>query len=398
MLAKRILFAWELGANLGHLARDLPVAERLRELGYDVAFAVRDLRIAQQVLASRGFKFFQAPRLSTNGSRERPPVNYSDILLASGYNNDLSLAGSVSGWTALFDATRPSAVVINHAPTAILAARTLAIPTVVTCIGFELPPRVDPLPSIRPWDTDSITELREADAAALKNINTILQRYSKPPLQHVADMFSELQTVLTTFPELDHYGSRGNARYVGPLTALPTTTDAEWPLGDSKRIFAYLRPSVPGFEHLLAALHKCGASVLCVAPGISEKDAQRFASPRVKVLTRPVALDKALLHADLAVIYGSGTMSDALLAGVPLLMVPQVVEQLLVARRIEELGAGLLWRSPRTVESARAIVKEALDNSNLLAGARAFALRHQGFSPEAAVNSVVEVICNAITG
>lgn len=54
MLRKRILFAWELGANLGHLARDIPVAEQLRKLGHDVTFAARDLRVAQEMLAPRG--------------------------------------------------------------------------------------------------------------------------------------------------------------------------------------------------------------------------------------------------------------------------------------------------------------------------------------------------------
>jgi len=296
----------------------------------------------------------------------------------------------------LFEAAQPSAVVINHAPTAVLAARALEIPAAITCIGFELPPSVDPLPSIRPWDRSSIDELCKSDAAVLKNINTVLQQYSKTPLHHVTDMFSGLPAVLTTFPELDHYGGRTNARYVGPLSALPATAEAEWPLSEGKRIFAYLRPSVPGFEHLLTALQESGASILCVAPGVSEEDARRVTSPRFKVLIHPVSLDKALRHADLAVVYGSGTMSDALLAGVPLLMVPQVVEQLLVAGRIEELGAGLLWRAPRTVENAKATVKKALEDPNLLAAARAFALRHQGFSPEAAVNSVVEVICSVI--
>ncbi|TXD63279.1 UDP-glucuronosyltransferase [Ralstonia sp. TCR112] len=393
---KRVLFVWELGANLGHLARDLPVAQRLRELGCKVTFAVRDLRIAQQVLASRNFQFFQAPRLSTSSDRGRPPVNYSGVLLASGYDDEVSLAGGLSGWMTLLEALQPNVVVINHAPTAVLAARVLSIPAVMTCIGFELPPSVDPLPSIRPWDRSSISELREIDATVLRNVNTVLRQYSKSPLHRVADLFSGLPAVLTTFPELDHYGDRPNARYVGPLSALPATAEGEWPSGEGKRVFAYLRPSVPGFEHLITALQESGASVLCVAPGVSEEAVRHVSSPRFKLLTHPVSLDKGLRQADLAVVYGSGTMSDALLAGVPLLMVPQVVEQLLVTRRIEELGAGLLWRAPRTIDSARAIVRKALDNPDLLTAARAFALRYQGFSPEAAANSVIEVIYGAI--
>lgn len=181
MLRKRILFAWELGANLGHLARDIPVAEQLRKLGHDVTFAARDLRVAQEMLAPRGFRFLQAPRPHTAGHREQPPANYSGILLAGGYGDVLNLVGSVGGWAALLDVTQTDVVVINHAPTAALAARALAIPAVITCIGFELPPNVEPLPSLRPWETRSIDELRQADATVLGNINIVLQNYSKAP-------------------------------------------------------------------------------------------------------------------------------------------------------------------------------------------------------------------------
>ncbi|MGC5806412.1 glycosyltransferase [Ralstonia pseudosolanacearum] len=395
MLRKRILFAWELGANLGHLARDIPVAEQLRKLGHDVTFAARDLRVAQEVLAPRGFRFLQAPRPHTAGHRKQPPANYSGILLAGGYGDALNLVGSVGGWAALLDVTQTDVVVINHAPTAALAARALAIPAVITCIGFELPPNVEPLPSFRPWETRSIDELRQADATVLGNINIVLQNYSKAPLRRVADLFSELPAILTTFPELDHYGHRPCARYVGPLSGLSATTEANWPTDDAKRIFAYLRPTVPGFEHLLAALQESGACVLCIAPGISQEIAHRFASQKVKILARPVALGKALPDADLAVVYGTGTMADALLAGVPLLMVPQVIEQVLAARRIEELGAGLLWGAPRTAETAKMSLRAALGNDSLIANARAFAQKHRDFSPHQAIDEVVSVICEA---
>jgi len=159
-----------------------------------------------------------------------------------------------------------------------------------------------------------------------------------------------------------------------------------------------LRPSVPGFDPLLAALEESGAYVLCVAPGVSEETARRFTSQRVKVLTRPVALENILRDADLAIVYGTGTMADALLAGVPLLMVPQVIEQVLVARRIEELGAGLLWGAPRTAESARAVIRTALNNSSLRAEARNFSLRHQDFSPSKAIEHVVEMISGMAAG
>ncbi|MDB0544335.1 UDP-glucuronosyltransferase, partial [Ralstonia solanacearum] len=107
---------------------------------------------------------------------------------------------------------------------------------------------------------------------------------------------------------------------------------------------------------MLEALSETGASVLCVAPGIAQDVVTRFASPAFDIVTEPVALGTVLKQADLAIAYGTGTMSDALLAGVPLLMVPQVVEQAIAARRIEALGAGILWTPPRTQETARSVL------------------------------------------
>ena len=39
----RILIAWELGANLGHLLRQLMIARELRRRDHQVLFACRDL-------------------------------------------------------------------------------------------------------------------------------------------------------------------------------------------------------------------------------------------------------------------------------------------------------------------------------------------------------------------
>ena len=47
----RILFAWELGGDYGHLARLLPVAQALKAGGHEVVFAVRDLLGAEAILA-----------------------------------------------------------------------------------------------------------------------------------------------------------------------------------------------------------------------------------------------------------------------------------------------------------------------------------------------------------
>lgn len=391
----RILFAWELGANLGHLARDLPVAEELRKQGHDVLFAVKDLRVAEQVLSPAGFGFVQAPAAAGAPQNSYAPANYSEMLIGVGYGDVLGTLARIKAWVALFDLHQTEAVVINHAPTALLAARARGLPVVLTCIGFELPPAVSPLPSIRPWESIPIERLQQADSVVLHTVNSVLDRYDQAPVSRVADLFTNLPTVMTTFPELDHYGARSDVLYVGPVSALTNAIECPWPAGASRRIFAYLRPSVPGFEHMLAALKDTAATVLCVSPGISEDDIKRLSSPRLKILPHPVALNATLQSVDLAVVYGTGTMADALLAGVPLLMVPQVIEQALAARRIEDLGAGIMWKPPRTLESARTVLTASLSTSSLKQQAELFAKRYQGAAPEMAAGTIARMISDA---
>ncbi|WP_439891120.1 glycosyltransferase [Ralstonia sp. 25C] len=390
----RILFAWELGANLGHLARDLPVAKELRKQGHDVLFAAKDLRVAEQVLAPASFRFVQAPAATGIPQDSYAPANYSEMLIGASCGNVFGMLARVKAWATLFDLHQTEVVVINHAPTALLAARALGLPVVLTCIGFELPPAVSPLPSIRPWESIPIERLQQADSIVLHTFNSILDRFDRAPMSRVTDLFANLPTVLTTFPELDHYGARSDALYVGPVSTLANAVECPWPAGSTRRIFAYLRPSVPGFEHMLAALRDTAATVLCVSPGMSADDIKRLSSPRLKILPHPVALNTTLQGVDLAVVYGTGTMADALLAGVPLLMVPQVVEQALAARRIEDLGAGIMWKPPRTLESARTVLTAALSTSSLKQQADLFAKRYQGVSQEQASGAIARMISN----
>jgi MGT family glycosyltransferase len=84
--------------------------------------------------------------------------------------------------------------------------------------------------------------------------------------------------------------------------------------------------------------------------------------PQVEVLKR----------ADLFISHGGlNSIHDSLYLGVPLLLVPQQEEQTLNARRVVELGAGLmLKRSQRTAELIRDYATRLLGNSSFKAKAR----------------------------
>ena len=78
-----VLFGWEMGGGLGHLARLVPVAKKLADAGHRPIFAVRHLRETSQVLEAELFGVLQAPfcRLVPSvGGKCFKAATYADLL------------------------------------------------------------------------------------------------------------------------------------------------------------------------------------------------------------------------------------------------------------------------------------------------------------------------------
>jgi len=387
----RIFVSWELGANFGHLTRLMPIAVQLRQLGHELFFAVRDTGVAAALLEQQGFPFTQAPFWHGRACLSAPPVNYAELLIAEGYCQQDGLSGMLRSWLSLFRLFQPDVVVADYSPTALLAARIAKIPAVCIDNGFGLPPDITPLPSIRSWESITGQRLQHAEETVLRSINSACHAFGGPALERLVDLFDTEGTVLTTFAELDHYGRRNETEYAGPIFSNAGGQAVQWQGTHRRKILAYLRPSVPGIGNLLKALAELDAEVICVAPGL--KRLNRAIANRLRVYVNPVRLDNIISSADLVVSYaGSGMACCALLAGVPLLLVPQNVEQYMFSCRVDELEAGLVMGTNRNEADFRGSLQQLLDENRFRWAAKAFAAKHAGFHPEQAVSYAVRVI------
>lgn len=382
MPSRSVLYAWELGANLGHIGTFLPVARELRARGHLVHWAVTQPHEAVRLLPEAGFAWLQAPIFPEMRQAE-PPINYADILLRFGYAQPASLLGLVVAWRELLRLTGARLVLADHAPSAILAARTLDIPVMLFGSGFFAPPQVRPTPNLRPWLTVPEERLQATDARALASINAALAHFGTPPLESISALFRVAEDTLLTFPELDHYENRGPARYWGTLPAAVAATP-DWPQIPGPRLFAYLRPQSAHFEAALAALHAQRASTLVFAPGATPQVIARFAAAHLAFADAPVDLDQAAQQADAAVTYASPATTIAfLLAGKPVLMLPGHLEQFLFARRVEAMGAGLLQNPEQAASDLPARLARVLGDPAFAANARAFAEKYRHFDQSA---------------
>lgn len=375
----RIGYAWEFGANLGHIGTFLPIARDLRAHGHDVRWMVAHAGQAARLLDQEGFAWLQAPNFPEIVLKT-PPQNYADILLRFGYASAEDLLGLTVAWRELLTLTDSDMLLADHAPTAILAARTLGIPVMLFGNGFFVPPQVSPMPNMRPWVHVPVEALARIDAEALASVNFVLRRFGKKPLDRLAELFLVAETAVLAFPELDHYPQRGPAAYWGMLPAAVAHPPV-WPSDARPRVYAYLRMSSPHGEAALQALADRHVPCLVYCPDISPAMRDRYSSADLRFADAPLDLNQTAREADVGVTYASSAATVAfLLAGKPVLMLPGHLEQYLFAARVEELGAGLLVHPERPPEDLPQKLQRLFSEPAFAQNAGAFAKKYASFN------------------
>ncbi len=387
-----ILFTWELGSNLGHLGRHLPLAKLLRQRGHQILFAFRELDRFGSVAQKEGFKSVQAPFCLHNEFASRELLNYADILAANGFGNHEQLSSLMKGWSAIFQEFIPDVIVAQFAPSSLLAALLNGVPAVRIDCGFGCPPDESPYPCFRPWLNVAQEDLLVREQSVLENINRVCD-------ERGASVFTSLQSVfkadcdfLQTHPELDHYTGRRNGNYVGPIFNLDEGDDIEWPENNGPRIFVYLRP-FEGLPLILHALKSCDCSVIAALPGIGDDFRSAFSLPSLKISTTPVRLANLLPEANIAITHGGhGLASACLLAGVPMLLVPQVAEQLMTVYNYERLGIGKGIKHDEATTKFESALQRMLKDSSYRDNAGRLSKKYAGYDQ----TETVKKLCDAI--
>ena len=377
---------WELGGGLGHAGRLKSIALPLIARGHQVSLVLRDLVLPRRLLVDpglAGIPLLQAPVwLHRTAGLPREEASLAEILLACGYLDADALAGLCEGWRGLFRQGRPDLVIADYAPTAILAARSLGLPSAAVGPGFTMPPAGQPLPPLRSWEAPQPARLRAGEARLLDSANRVLGAHGAAPLACGAELLLGEHPLLCTWPELDHYGRAGEGPWLGPNLPQPAGGAAAWPGSEGRQVFAYLRRAAPESAEVLGALLRQGCRVLCYMPEVAAGAPAPLDSPRLAWAPGPVFLPEALAGCELVVSHaGEALSAQALLAGRPLLMLPHSAESFLMARRVAQLGAGINALEQPRPRNWEAMVGALLDGPGYRDAAVAFARRYAGFDP-----------------
>ena len=332
----RILMAWELGGNLGHVVTLLAVARELRARGRDVVFALRDLAHAG-LIARDKFAFFPAP-VPVQGRRPHAYPSYAALLAGAMFPSAKAALVGALAWRSILRATRPHLLIADHAPMALLAARGLKLRTATLGVPFSIPVAGAALPVFLKGHADAPAE----EERLLKRLNAALNALRAPRLEVVSDLYRTDATMVRTLPELDCFGPRPPASYVPPEAADASEAAPDWPGEKSQKALVYLQAGA-WVRPVLETLARRGVSTIAYIGGLDKQRSKPVVRPGLHVSNVPFKASVLVRQADIVVCHGGhGMVTAAVLAGKPLVVLPSHLEQALTAQRVEKLGIGFI--------------------------------------------------------
>jgi UDP:flavonoid glycosyltransferase YjiC (YdhE family) len=386
----KVLYAWEIGEDLGHITQFLPLALELRRRGHDVVTTLRELPRAENIIGRHGITMLQAP--IWQGALldpPQPPLSYAEILFFYGYLDASRLTAMIKAWIGLMSLIKPDIIIADHAPTALIAARVLGIPRTTMGPGFFLPPAITPLPNMRPWLNVSPERLMQSDQRVLRTINAAIATLSTRPLEQLSDIFECSKHFLITFAELDPYQSRNLPQYYGPILGPEEGAVPEWPQGRGSKVFAYLKPHYQQMEEVLNSLSAFECRTAAFIGGIPMPTLAKVQNNTTSVSPRPYDIKRAASECDFGVCHaGHGTTCELLLKGKPLLLLPMQLEQYLTARRVSDAGAAVFVDQENPNRDFKAAIGKIINNPDISQQAKGFASRYSSLTSLSTVTRI----------
>lgn len=389
----KVLLVWEQGGNLGHLARLLPIAQGLRARDVEVEFRLPAQAQANRLVEQAGFPW-QATPIVVLPPGETPAINHAEVLLRCGFGWPARrLHAVLLQWQAIFRDGRASAAVIDASPLALYAARSMGLNAIALGHGFEIPP-ASPGPCFAPWLPDAAQRARQCEEELAQSLYRVADLVGQGlPPRTVGALYDPGQSALCTWPELDHFERPADHAipYIGPIWAdLPGAQRHAFSAGAGPKVLAYLNLVDDRHDLLWQALRHHGANVLIISPAGNPGAAQAARARGMDVAEHAVLLTQLLAQAHAVIGSGGiGLCSMALLAGKPLLLLPEHVEQGILANRLAKQGlaaATVRWQDRANMFGR---IQALLAGAGAGPAVRELAARRANYVPADAVNPMV---------
>ena len=341
-----ILLANEFGTGLGHINHLAMLARRL-DARHRLVFAVENTAFASPVLQRHFGESVAVIQGSTWAAiPERAASRGPTRTLADPFNlfglGDADVLGAVAAhWDGIIARHRPNLIIADAAP-ALRVAAAGRVPMVVIGSGYTVPPPGQPLPLIRPEESEKPEAARVLEARMLGGLNAVRIARGDIPFAHFADAFAGDDTFVCTLPDFDPYAAHRTAPqiwpYVQPLLA-PGPPVAE---RDSAALFAYLPAEHAMLKPVLEALGATSGHPQVFVSGADPLWVAARCRPNVVIHRRPADFAAVLPRCRVLIHHGGlATASAGLMAGTPQLALPLQLEHIITATAVCRAGAGI---------------------------------------------------------
>jgi hypothetical protein len=389
----RLCLAWELGEGSGYAALMARIAVAARAAGHDCVAVVRDLHATAPMFDAQGLEtpLLQSPLATpTRAPRVRVQTSYATLLHNCGFGDAAALIARLRAWLTLFRSFDIERVLVRHSPTALLAARIAGLPIVHYGNGFTMPPATTPWPSFRPDAAVSEEVLLHNEAQVLTTINATLHRFGIDGLARLTDLFAPLRLYMISSAELDHYARTGPIEAIG-LPDLSYGARPIWPAGAAPKLFVSLKPATG----TAAWLRQLAQLPLCALVRLAGNTTLTQTPANLQLARGPLHFGQAIDAADLVFGYASHHLVyEALMRGRPLALLAYAPDHLMLARRVESLGLGILLPEQPDAEAV-ARLQRLINDPDYTKRAAAFAERHAGMPREHAAARLLDAALTA---
>ena len=355
----RLLLATEANEGMGHIAPWAEFVAQALQQGIEVHMAAPNPAQLDQLLGKYvGMNVWQAPTVRlVLPAGPILPKSWPELLVSLGYGDSERLTGAVKAWINLLKSLAPDVVLADYAPALMLAAKIVGIPSIEIGSGFCVPPLLNGphvLPGVRSANQH---DLALAPDALKRSFNAAFKACgSDQYLSCFSDMvYWPVQRVVTSPPELDHYGVRRDVLYCGFLGGHDTHSlgaQSQSLLNESPNVIGYLKFATPGLEALIKQMQEASINAHLVIPDCNDAMAGQRGSVCVSrtLVDLPIAMQQADVYLSNGGLHGVG---QALHAGCWPVVVPMQAEQVAMARQLILRKWGDLWIDDTTAKLQR---------------------------------------------
>ncbi|MGB4115662.1 MAG: hypothetical protein WBK51_03840 [Polaromonas sp.] len=343
----KLLLATEANEGMGHIAPWAAFVDLAMQEGIQVHMAAPNTAQLDRFLGRYlGMNVWQAPILRFVVQQgQASPKSWPELLVSLGYGDSDCLTGAVKAWVNILKSLAPDVVLADYAPALMIAAKACGIRLLEIGSGFCVPPLLKEVCSFPGARANSPAVTANVTNQLVSSFGTALQAVG---CSTAMNSFGELalwpeKRIVTSPPELDHYGARDDVLHIGFLSSHNQGVSIKLAQQENTTVVVgYLKAATPGLEALIADLREASVSAFLVIPDCNEKMAntQEGVTITRELVDLPSALKQADIYLSNGGLHGVG---QALRANCWPVVVPMQAEQVAMARRIVKNSWGSLW-------------------------------------------------------